>query len=111
MTFKLFRPRVAPNVHTENPNVLVGGPYTYHQGDYFPPGAAVFAWDNPLELLPQSVFGRGGVASVCCRKFTFGPRAQQVGNVPTVTLVTPAQGGVLTGTFGLTSLSPRSGNL
>lgn len=108
-TIPHLRKRVAPNPlsTTDISEVTQAGPYTYHMGDIFTPGA--YGWAMGLDStglgIPMvSMYGRGGVASVCCRKYTFDPRAAQVGNVPTYTLVNPSNGGVPTGTFTLTSL-------
>lgn len=107
MTNPFKRKQYSPN--PTGPEVTTPGPFSYHEGDIFYPGAAVFARAmNPNELLLQSIYGRGGVASVCCRKYTFDFRAQQAVNVRTFTTVNPSNGGVYTGTFGVTSLSPRS---
>ncbi len=108
MTIPSQRPRYAPNLHdTDVLNVVTGGPYQYHLGDVITPGASAFIYDSPWELLPLSIFGRGGVASVCCRKFTWDMRSQQAGNIPTQRLVNQTNGGVYTGNFGLTSLIPN----
>jgi hypothetical protein len=109
MSLICSRKRYAPNIGaTDVLNISHPGPFNYHLGDIFTPGADAWAFDMPTPgLLLQSVYGRGGVASVCCRKFTFDFRAQQAGNVPTVTLQNPANGGVLVGTFGVTSLISR----
>ncbi len=106
MTFPWQRQRYSPNItQTDTLNVSTPGPFSYHLGDVFTPGAQNWARDmGPNELLLQSLFGRGGVASVTGRKFSFDYRSQQAQNVPTVTLVNPAMGGVLVGTFGVTSL-------
>ncbi len=114
MTNPFKRKQYTPNALTENVlDVRTPGPFSYHLGDVFTPGASGWARAmGPNELLLQSIYGRGGVASVCCRKYSFDWRAQQAGNVPTVTLQNVSQGGVLVGTFGLTSLiQDRSANL
>lgn len=108
------RPRYAPNMGaTDVLNVSTPGPFRYHLGDVFTPGASGWAMDMPSPgLLLQSVYGRGGIASVCCRKFTFDFRAQQASNVPTKTLQNVSNGGMIAGTFGLTSLiDPRNAML
>lgn len=113
MSFAWQRKRVAPGLtNTDVTNVLNSGPYQYHMGDVLTPGASAWVYVEPLELQPISVFGRGGVASVCCRKYSFDFRAQQLGNVPTVVLKNSSNGGAYVGTFGLTSLIPdQSANL
>lgn len=111
------RKTVNPTIHSVTPEVnLSAGPYGYRQATILLPGAAAYALSrdgNPsLQLTQQSVYGRGGYASVCCRKFTWDFRAQQIQPViPTLTLQNPSQGGVLVGTFGLTSLMPQSAGL
>lgn len=107
MTLPWQRKQYSPN--PTGPEVSTPGPFSYHEGDIFYPGAHVFARAmGRNELLLQSAFGRGGVASVCCRKFTWDFRAQQAVNVPTVTTINPSMGGVYVGTFGVASLTARS---
>jgi hypothetical protein len=107
MTNPFARKQYAPQItQTDALNVNHPGPYSYHLGDIFTPGAQVWARAmNPNELLLQSSYGRGGYASVCCRKYSFDFRAQQVVNVATVTTINPSNGGVYVGTFGVTSLT------
>lgn len=108
---------LSPSIHAIEPEVnLAAGPYGYRQGTIILPGASAFALareGNPaLQLTQQSVYGRGGFASVCCRKYSWDFRAQQVmPNIPTLTLVNQSNGGIITGTFGLTSLMPQSAAL
>lgn len=96
------------SINPLGPEVSTPGPFSYHEGDIFYPGAAVFARAmNPNELLLQSSYGRGGYASVCCRKYTFDFRAQQAINIPTLTTINPSNGGVYVGTFGVTTLTDQ----
>jgi hypothetical protein len=114
MTNPFKRQQISPNLTiTDALNVQTPGPFSYHMGDLFTPGASVWARAmNPGELLLQSAYGRGGYASVCCRKYSFDFRAQQVVNVATVTIQNPTMGGVYVGTFGVTSLQDdQSANL
>lgn len=103
---------VSPSLHSVTPEVSATGPYGYRQGTILLPGAAAFALardaNSALQLTQQSVYGRGGFASVCCRKFTWDFRAPQlIPNSPTLTLENAAMGGLLPGTFGITSLIPQ----
>lgn len=109
MTNPFARKRVAPNPidFTDINEVQLAGPYRYHMGDLFTPGASGWAvgMDNiGFGLGAVSLYGRGGVASVCCRKYSFDWRAPQALNFPTFTLVNISNGGIPTGTFGLTTL-------
>ena len=106
MTNPFRRQQYSPNLQiTDALNVNTPGPFSYHMGDIFTPGAYVWARAmNPNELLLQSSYGRGGYASVCCRKYSFDMRAQQAVNIPTLTTINPSNGGAYVGTFGVTTL-------